>query len=52
MSARLHTVAPAPGHPKKYYFLGTPLAGAGQPHLADAGHTNAATPAFAGVTGI
>ncbi|MGY2735655.1 hypothetical protein ACVWYO_003329 [Sphingomonas sp. UYP23] len=39
MSARLHTVAPA-------------QAGAGQPHVANAGHTNAATPAFAGVTGI
>ena len=39
MSARLFFVAPA-------------QTGAGQPHLADAGHTNAATPAFAGVTGI
>ena len=39
MTARLTIVAPA-------------QAGAGQPHWADAGHTNAATPAFAGVTGI
>jgi hypothetical protein len=39
MSARLFFVAPA-------------QAGAGQPNVADAGHTNAATPAFAGVTGI
>jgi hypothetical protein len=39
MSARLLFVAPG-------------QAGAGQPHGADAGHTNAATPAFAGVTGI
>lgn len=39
MSARLSFVAPA-------------QAGAGRPHVADAGHTNAATPALAGVTGI
>ena len=43
-----YPVIPAKGHPAKYYFAGTPMAGISWRPAVTSRHQ---TPAFAGVTG-